>query len=89
MERNDYDRVANAAQDALITLLGNTQGPLVATDSVTVTKDGWISAVAKMQRAIDYSRGLAEAHWRYASACEVEQSVDSNVELEWQDEVTQ
>ena len=63
MERNDYDRVANQAEKALAGLVGNTHGPLLDTDSVTITKDGWINAVVKMQRTIDYCRGLAQAHW--------------------------
>lgn len=65
MERNDYDRVANQVQEALATLVGNTHGPMVDTDSVSVTKDGWIQGVVDVQRAADYCRGLAEAHWRY------------------------
>lgn len=62
MERNDYDRVANQAESALAVLIGNTHGPLIGSDSVTVTKDGWINSVVGIQRAIDYCRGLATAH---------------------------
>lgn len=65
MERNDYDRVANQVQEALAILTGNTHGPLIDTDSVTVTKDGWIKAVVSIQRAADWCRGLAETQWRY------------------------
>ena len=65
MERNDYDRVANGVQDGLSILTGNTHGPLPDTDSVTVTKDGWIRAVVGIQRTIDWCRSLAESYWRY------------------------
>lgn len=65
MERNDYDRVANEVQEALAILTGNTHGPLQDTDSVTVTKDGWIRGVVGIQRAANWCRSLADTHWRY------------------------
>ena len=67
---NDYDRVARQMQKALATLIGNMHQPRreINSNSITITKDGALSGIIQMQRAIDYCHGLAESH-RNARAC--------------------
>lgn len=62
-EENDYDRIAARIDDALAVFVGNTHEPSRnGSNSVTMTKDGFITGVVRMQRLRDWVEGLAESH---------------------------
>ena len=67
---NDFDRVANLVREGLATMLGHMHQPRRwdGGDSITITKDGALSGIIQLQRAIDYCHGLAES-LRNARAC--------------------
>lgn len=61
---NDYDRIAKAIDDALAVFLGNAHEPPKGneSDSITMTKDGFITGVIRFQRLRDWAEGLAASH---------------------------
>lgn len=66
--RNDYDGIAEDIADALATFLGSAHEPPAdfESDVLTITKDGFLAGVIRLQRLADRVDGLAEAH---RSAC--------------------
>lgn len=63
----DLDRMAAEMGDILAVLTGNTHAPSLTdgSDSVTITKNGWIASVVKLQRLRDWAEGLAASHRSY------------------------
>jgi hypothetical protein len=62
-EMNDYDRIAQKIGEALAILVGNAHEPRNTNiDSITMTKDGFIIGIIRLQRLRDHIEGLAEAH---------------------------
>jgi len=60
---NDLDRIAMAIDNALAEIVGNSHEPHPSFgDSLTITKDGWIAGVIRLQRLRDYVEGLAQTH---------------------------
>ena len=63
---NDYDRIADEIGKILALLAGNshapTMRPTVESDSISITKDGFICTVIGLQRLRDWAEGLAETH---------------------------
>ena len=68
--KNDYDRVADQMESALSLFAGNMHQPRLwdESNSITITKDGALSGIIQLQRAIIYCRALAESH-RNAQVC--------------------
>lgn len=61
--KNDYDRIAEGMGSVLAELMGNAHEPRDAgSDSLTITKDGLLCAVIRLQRLRDCVEGLAESH---------------------------
>ena len=58
---NDYDRIAKMLDEALSAFTGNAH-EFSDSDSITMTKDGFIAGVIRCQRLRDYVEGLAEVH---------------------------
>ena len=62
-EKNDFDRVAEMMREALAASTGNMHEPREArSNSITITKDGALTGLIRLQRAIDHCHGLAESH---------------------------
>jgi len=63
-ELNDYDRIAIRIDEALAEFTGNAHAPDQSngSDSITMTKNGFISGIVKLQRLRDHVEGLAIAH---------------------------
>lgn len=62
-EENDYDAIARGIAWALGAFLGSAHEPPNNTsDSITMTKTGFITGVIRLQRLQDYVEGLATAH---------------------------
>ncbi len=60
---NDYDRIACRIDEALAAFTGNAHEPRRdGGDSITMTKDGFITGVVRLQRLRDWVEGLAESH---------------------------
>lgn len=60
---NDYDRIAAEIDRALAAFTGNAHEPIPSrSDSITMTKDGFIAGVIRFQRLRDWVEGLAETH---------------------------
>lgn len=59
---NDMDRIAGKITEAVNVLTGSSHEPHGDSDSITVTKDGWIAAVIQLQRLRDWTSGLGETH---------------------------
>jgi hypothetical protein len=61
---NDYDRIAKAIDKALTAFTGNAHEPPrnSNSDSITMTKDGFITGVIRFQRLRNHVEGLAETH---------------------------
>ena len=59
---NDYDRLAQELRKALAEITGNFHEPVGDSDSVTITKDGLLRGISKLQRAINWCQGLADIH---------------------------
>ena len=61
---NDYDRVAEAIDQALSAFTGNAHEPPESSESnsITMTKDGFITGVIRLQRLRDWVEGLANTH---------------------------
>jgi len=60
---NDYDSIASAIDSAIAAFTGNAHEPTKANiDSITMTKDGFIAGVIRLQRLRDWVAGLAETH---------------------------
>ena len=60
---NDLDRIAASIDDCLSEIVGNSHEPHPTWgDSLTITKDGWIAGVIRLQRLRDYVEGLAQTH---------------------------
>ena len=63
MLENDLDRVADQMGEILAVFVGNSHEPNSSFgDSITITKDGWMAGVIRLQRLRDYVEGLAHAH---------------------------
>ncbi len=64
--KNDYDGVAEAIGRALAAFTGNAHEPSPGgIDAITMTKDGFITGVIRLQRLRDRVEGLAAAHRMY------------------------
>lgn len=64
---NDYDGIAEDIADALAVFLGNAHEPRdPESDSITITKNGFLAGAIRLQRLRDRVHGLAEVH---RSAC--------------------
>ena len=59
---NDYDKIAQRIEEALAAFTGNAHEPprFSDSDSITMTKDGFITGVIRLQRLRDWVEGLAE-----------------------------
>ena len=61
--KNDYDRIADKIDEVLSAFTGNAHEPHAELgDSITITKDGFITGVIRLQRLRDWAKGLSEAH---------------------------
>ena len=61
-DENDYDRIESLIQESLQTIIGNSHEPYGNSDSITITKNGFISGVIKLQRLSDWVKGLSKTH---------------------------
>lgn len=60
---NDYDRIAKRVDEALAAFTGNAHEPPQSnSDSITMTRDGFITGVIRFQRLRDWVEGLADTH---------------------------
>jgi hypothetical protein len=60
---NDYDRLAAGIGEAIAIFTGNSHAAaLHNSDSITMTKDGFIRGVIELQRLRDWAEGLADVH---------------------------
>lgn len=61
---NDYDNIARGIDNALAAFTGNAHEPSRGnnSDSITMTKDGFVTGVVRFQRLRDWVEGLAQAH---------------------------
>ena len=60
---NDYDTIAGMIDSALSAFTGNAHEPTTdGGDSITMTKDGFITGVIRLQRLRHWLEGLAESH---------------------------
>lgn len=66
MGGNDYDTIARNIDEALAAFTGNANEPSRnnQSDSITMTKDGFITGVIRLQRLRDWVEALAESHRR-------------------------
>lgn len=65
-EANDYHAIANRLDEAIAALVGNMHEPHPATgDSVTLTKDGALTACIRLMRLRNWVRGLGESAEQY------------------------
>ena len=60
-EENDYHEIAKKIDEALAAFTGNAHEYFQG-DSITMTKDGFITGVVRFQRLRDWVEGLAESH---------------------------
>ena len=59
--KNDFDRIAEKIDEAMAAFIGNAHEGMKHTgDSITMTKDGFIKGVIRLQRLRDWCEGLAE-----------------------------
>jgi hypothetical protein len=64
--KNDYDTIADSLGDVLAELVGNAHEPRhFKGDSMTITKDGFLTAAIRIQRLRDWVEGLAASHRHY------------------------
>lgn len=62
-DENDYDEIAKKIDEALSAFTGNAHEPYESnTDSITMTKGGFITGVIRFQRLRDWVEGLAITH---------------------------
>jgi len=64
---NDYDRAAEELQEIQNILLASAhptflENPDLSSDALSITKDGFLRAVIKLQRKIEHLQALAQAH---------------------------
>jgi len=61
---NDYDRIARVMGEVLAAFTGNAHEPPKDnnSDSITMTKDGFITGIIRLQRLRDWVEGLARTH---------------------------
>ncbi len=61
---NDYDRIAKDIDEALSAFTGNAHEPPGNdnSNSITMTKDGFITGVIRFQRLRDWVEGLSKTH---------------------------
>lgn len=59
---NDYDRIAKGIAEALAAFTGNAHEPHKGNDSITITKDGFIAGVIRLQRLRDWVESLSAVH---------------------------
>ena len=60
-DENDFDSIARQIDEALSEFTGNAHEHFVG-DSLTMTKDGFITGVIRLQRLRDWCEGLGESH---------------------------
>ncbi|KKM70528.1 hypothetical protein LCGC14_1439840 [marine sediment metagenome] len=60
-EENDLDRIEQDIGTALAAFIGNTHESFIG-DSITMTKDGFIGGIIRLQRLRNHVKGLAESH---------------------------
>ena len=63
-EENDYDRIEQDIGTALAAFIGNTHEAFIG-DSITMTKDGFIGGIIRLQRLRNHVKGLAVSHHEY------------------------
>ena len=61
---NDYDRIAKDIDRALAVLIGNAHEAFIG-DSLTMTKEGFIIGVIRLQRLRNWVEGLSVSHKEY------------------------
>ena len=66
MGMNDLDRIAVEIDNALSAFTGNAHEHAVSADSISMTKDGFITGVIRFQRLRDWVEGLAVSHHAYS-----------------------
>ena len=59
---NDFDRIAAEMDKVMQVFAGNAHEPNDGSDSITITKDGFISGVIRLQRLRNWVAGFAETH---------------------------
>ena len=61
---SDYDEIVRQIDEALAAFTGNAHEPSrdSNSDSITMTKDGFITGVIRFQRLRDWVEGVAETH---------------------------
>ena len=64
-EMNDFDRIAEKIDEALSEFTGNAHECLMGDDSLSMTRDGFIVGVIRLQRLRDWVEGLAESSRDY------------------------
>ena len=61
--KNDYDRIAEDINRALAVFIGSSHEPFSGSgDSISITKDGFITGVIRLQWLQNWVEGLAESH---------------------------
>lgn len=63
-EENDYDRIEQDIGTALAAFIGNTHESFIG-DSITMTKDGFIGGIVRLQRLRNHVKGLSISHIAY------------------------
>lgn len=61
----DLDRIAAVIESIVIGLASNTHAPMPEhghSDSVTVTKNGWITTNVELARLAQWVKGLSKTH---------------------------
>lgn len=61
--QNDFDKIAWGIGDALSALLGNAHEPTGHLgDSLSITKDGFLTGIIRLERLKGWVEGLSETH---------------------------
>lgn len=76
---SDYDTIAYKIDEAIAAFTGNAHEPCHNSDSITMTKDGFIAGVIRFQRLRDWVEGLAETHRKGELAEEAKKNPTSNI----------
>lgn len=61
MAKNDFDRMAEKMDEVMQTLAGEAHEFTDNGDSITITKDGFIRSVIRLQRLRNWCQGHADA----------------------------
>ena len=63
--KNDFDRIAEKIDEIMEALAGNAHEHIDESDSVTITKDGFIKSVVRIQRLRNWVQGHADTRRKY------------------------